>query len=80
MTTHYRNPRRPKMTICGHDCTISGRTYSNVTNRLNNVNCQGCLNAIMSNKLMRERYVETVLGKSRILSSDEYIETGMNKK
>lgn len=49
-----------------HDCTISGRAYSNVTNKLDKVNCKACLNAIMNNKLIRERYIETVLGESRI--------------
>ena len=68
MTIHYKNPRRPKMTICGHDCTISGRTYSNITNKLYQVNCKACLNAIRNNKLMIERY------------SEEYIDAWMNKK
>lgn len=36
-----------------HDCTISGRTYPNVTNRLYKVNCRARLNAIMKNKLMQ---------------------------
>ena len=54
-----------------HDCTISGRTYSNVTNNLDRVNCRACLNVIMNNKLIRERYIGTILGESRILSSEE---------
>ena len=58
MTIHYKNPRRPKRTICGHDCTTSGRTYSNVTKRLYKVNCQACLNAIRNNKSMRKIYYE----------------------
>jgi hypothetical protein len=54
MTVHYKNPKRPKRTICGHDSTILGRTYSNVTVRLDKVSCRGCLNAIRGNKLIKE--------------------------
>jgi hypothetical protein len=54
MVIHYKNPRKHKRTICGHDSSINGRTYSNVTSRLDMVNCQACLNAIRGNKLIRE--------------------------
>ncbi len=58
MKIHFKNPRRLKRTMCGHDCTISGRTYSNITNRLHKVDCKACLKAIMNNKLTREIYFE----------------------
>lgn len=51
---HYKNPRNPKRTICGHDATIPGRTYSNVTSKLDSVTCSACRNAIKNSKRFKE--------------------------
>lgn len=54
---HFKNPNRNNMTKCGHDYTISGRTYSNVTTDINNVTCGTCISNInhTNNNVVRNR-------------------------
>lgn len=47
---HFKNPKRNNRTICGHDYTIPGRTYANITTRVNDVTCKACLNRINERK------------------------------
>ena len=50
---HYTNPNKPGRTICGHNSTIPGRTYSNITTDINKVNCRACQNAIKLRKYLK---------------------------
>lgn len=50
---HFKNPRTKK-TMCGHDYTIPGRTYSNITSSLGDVTCNGCKTAINNSKWIKE--------------------------
>ena len=50
---HFKNPRTKK-TLCGHDCTIPERTYSNVTSDLDEVTCKVCLNTVDHSKWIKE--------------------------
>lgn len=40
---HYKNPRKKNRTMCGHDYTVPGRTYSNITSNIDDVTCVACL-------------------------------------
>lgn len=50
---HFKNPRTKK-TLCGHNYSISGRTYSSVTSNLDEVTCKACLNTVGCSKWIKE--------------------------
>jgi hypothetical protein len=53
--THYKNPHKPGHTICGHDYTIPGRTFSHVTEVAKDVTCAGCKNAVKIRERKKEK-------------------------
>ncbi len=60
---HYTNPNKPDHTICGHDSTILGRTYSNITTDIKDVTCSACQNAIKLRKYISKSSVPEIAQK-----------------
>lgn len=52
---HYKAPRNPNRTACGHDSTIPGRTFANVTTDKTKVTCAGCNDNIKKDKNINKR-------------------------